>query len=84
MFLPGGRYFCFGVAVGLCALVPRFSFFGLFGVVASGRRVLSFWQILKPADKKKFPYGGIAAGGKQPATPKGAQVGAFFFACAYL
>ncbi|KAG0426177.1 hypothetical protein HPB47_026702, partial [Ixodes persulcatus] len=39
------------------------------------RRVLSFWQILKPADKKKFPYGGIAAGGKQPATPKGAQDG---------
>ncbi|KAM7311844.1 serine/threonine-protein phosphatase alpha-2 isoform [Ixodes scapularis] len=31
------------------------------------------FQILKPADKKKFPYGGIAAGGKQPATPKAAQ-----------
>ncbi|KAK8788116.1 hypothetical protein V5799_022110 [Amblyomma americanum] len=25
------------------------------------------FQILKPADKKKFPYGGIAAGGKPPA-----------------
>ncbi|KAH9384323.1 hypothetical protein HPB48_026316 [Haemaphysalis longicornis] len=28
------------------------------------------FQILKPADKKKFPYGGIAAGGKAPAAPR--------------
>ncbi|KAL3242027.1 hypothetical protein MRX96_021560 [Rhipicephalus microplus] len=31
------------------------------------------FQILKPADKKKFPYGGIAAGGAKPAPPKRGQ-----------
>ena len=33
-------------------------------------RVISIWltlQILKPADKKKFPYGGLNAG--RPVTP---------------
>jgi len=33
-------------------------------------RVISVWfplQILKPADKKKFPYGGLSAG--RPVTP---------------
>lgn len=34
---------------------------------------LDGFQILKPADKKKFPYSGIAAGGKQPAPPRGGQ-----------
>ncbi|KAL3242016.1 hypothetical protein MRX96_021551 [Rhipicephalus microplus] len=31
------------------------------------------FQILKPADKKKFPYGGIAAGGGKPAPPQRGQ-----------
>lgn len=39
---------------------------------------LDGFQILKPADKKKFPYSGIAAGGKQPAPPRGGQVGTGF------
>ncbi|KAH7960027.1 hypothetical protein HPB49_016268 [Dermacentor silvarum] len=30
-------------------------------------------QILKPADKKKFPYGGIAAGGAKPPAPQRGQ-----------
>ncbi|KAL3242032.1 hypothetical protein MRX96_021565 [Rhipicephalus microplus] len=32
------------------------------------------FQILKPADKKKFPYGGIAAGGPKPTAPHRVQV----------
>ncbi|KAL1427439.1 hypothetical protein MTO96_017396 [Rhipicephalus appendiculatus] len=31
------------------------------------------FQILKPADKKKFPYGGIAGGGAKPAPPQRGQ-----------
>ncbi|KAL1427446.1 hypothetical protein MTO96_017401 [Rhipicephalus appendiculatus] len=31
------------------------------------------FQILKPADKKKFPYGGIAAGGAKPTAPHRVQ-----------
>lgn len=82
-FQVGGT-FLLGSPLGSVLSSPAFLFFGLFGVMASGWRVLSLWQILKPADKKKFPYGGIAAGGKQPATPKAAQVRTFFPAWAYL
>ena len=38
------------------------------------QRLISYLQILKPADKKKFPYGGLNSG--RPVTPpRGGQQG---------
>ena len=43
----------------------RFSFSG--AMMSVDETLMCSFQILKPADKKKFPYGGLNAG--RPVTP---------------